>query len=54
LGMVLRKLGDEGGAARQEKLAENLAFAPSIQSIRVLLPEEHAAFADELYSMARV
>jgi adenylate cyclase len=54
LGMVLRKLGDEGGAARQEKLSENLAFAPSIQSIRVLLPEEHAAFADELYSMARV
>lgn len=53
LGMVLRKLGDEGGAARQEQLVERLAFVPSIQSIRVLLPKEHAAFADELYSEAR-
>lgn len=53
LGMVLRKLGDEGGAARQEQLVERLAFVPSIQSIRVLLPKEHAAFADELYLEAR-
>ena len=53
LGMVLRELGDETGAAKQEKMAESLTFVPSIQSLRVLLPQEHAAFADELYSVAR-
>jgi adenylate cyclase len=53
LGMVLRELGDETGAAKQEKMAESLTFVPSIQSLRVLLPQEHAAFADELYSVTR-
>jgi adenylate cyclase len=53
LGMVLRELGDKTGAAKQEKMAESLTFVPSIQSLRVLLPQEHAAFADELYSVTR-
>jgi tetratricopeptide (TPR) repeat protein len=53
LGMVLREIGDGTGAAKQEMMVESLTFTPSIQSIRVLLPKEHAAFADELYSVAR-